>query len=172
MRLLRAFAVLLACVGLILPRSLGAQTIEFDGTRSTVDVVLSAKGQLHGQVIDSQGHPVDEALVGLRSHGRQVAVATTGTDGRFAVCELRGGLYEVATEHGNTTVRIWAPSTAPPAAQQILMVVSGPNVVRGAFSCCSCVRALANPWVLALIATAAIAIPLALDDDDDEPASL
>ena len=43
-------------------------------------------------------------------------------------------------------------------------MVKGQNVVRGANA--PILAFLANPWVLAGIVAAAIAIPLALDDDD------
>jgi hypothetical protein len=66
--------------------------------------------------------------------------------------------------------RLWAEQTAPPAANDGVLVVHGDDAVRGN-SCNPCggglLGVLANPWVLAAIVAAAIAIPLALDDDDD-----
>jgi hypothetical protein len=45
-------------------------------------------------------------------------------------------------------------------------VLPNTNVVRGQFGGGGMLGWLANPWVLAAVVAAAIAIPLALDDDD------
>jgi hypothetical protein len=98
--------------------------------------------------------------------GRAVASTQTGVDGRFAIAGVKAGVYEVATSQGVTVCRLWAPRTAPPAAQSDALVVHGGSVVRGAQGGGGVIGFLSNPWVLGGIVAAAIAIPLALDDDD------
>ena len=54
------------------------------------------------------------------------------------------------------------PNTAPPAAQSAALLVSGSDVVRGQNG--GLVYWLTNPWVLAGLIAAAIAIPIALNN--------
>ncbi len=68
--------------------------------------------------------------------------------------------------------RLWAPNTAPPVAQQGVILVVGDDVIRGqhgysAGPFASMAQWVADhPLITASAIGAAIAIPLALDDDD------
>jgi hypothetical protein len=94
----------------------------------------------------------------------------TDESGVFVGENLHGGVHEVVTPNGAGTYRLWTQGAAPPIAQPQMNVVNAP-VVRGQFHHGHHgFGFLANPWVLGMGVAAAIAIPLALDDDDD-PAS-
>ena len=134
---------------------------------STVrDVALQEGGLLTGQVLDGAGAPVAATPVAVVDQDRAVATALTGEDGRFAIRGVKAGVYQVATAKGVTVCRLWAPRTAPPSAQADALVVNGDTVVRGGVGGGGVIGFLSNPWVLAGIVAAAIAVPLALDDDD------
>jgi hypothetical protein len=118
-------------------------------------------------LIDPQGAPEAGIDVALVKDGAVVAAARTDTEGRFALADMKAGVYQLQTPRANAVCRVWAPNTAPPVAQPGVLLVSSQNVVRQQ----SIFSVLANPWVLGGIVAAAIAIPLALDDDDDDSAS-
>jgi hypothetical protein len=133
------------------------------------DVALRDGGLLVGQVVDTQGVPQAGAVVTIRQGEHEVVRTTTDQNGTFAAKGLRGGQYQLETENGISTCRLWAADTAPPAARQSALVVSGNDVVRGQFGgggVLSWVRA--HPYITAGIVAAAIATPLAFIDDDDE----
>ncbi len=162
-----------ASLGMVLPHS--AYAASTSAARPAVsavrDVALQDGGSLTGQVLDAAGTPVVGTAVAVLDQGHAVATTQTGAEGRFAVSGVKAGVYEVATSNGVTVCRLWAPRTAPPAAQADALVVHGDTVVRGGGECAPAGRGgvigfLSNPWVLGGIVAAAIAVPLALDDDD------
>ncbi|MFV2068550.1 MAG: carboxypeptidase regulatory-like domain-containing protein [Pirellulales bacterium] len=132
------------------------------------DIALQSSGVLQGQVLDTQGIPRAGVQVALTQHGKPVSMASTGRDGRFQMANLTGGVYEIQTPMGSNVYRLWAPRTAPPSAQDGVLVVAGDEVVRGFGNFGGgALGLLANPWVLAGIVAAAIAIPLAISDNND-----
>jgi hypothetical protein len=156
----------LALVGVLMPQPL----LAVDSTASSAasaakirDVALDASGTLHGQVLDSRGAVAEGLVLHVLQGGQEVAAAQTDHEGRFQVDGLRGGVYQLATQQSATSYRVWNQRGAPPAAQPTALIIVGQDVVRGqgAFD------VLTNPWVLGGIVAAAIAIPLALDGDDD-----
>ena len=169
--------VCLASVGLVLPGHVLAATPAASSTSSAAnaespaapkvfDVALSSGGVLRGAVIDQQGAPIGETDVTLWQKDKQVAAAKTDDQGRFAVNNLRGGVYQIAAANGQGMYRVWTSKTAPPVAQPGALVVSGEDLVRGQASS-PVLRFFTNPWVLAGLVGAAIAIPIALSNDDD-----
>ena len=157
-----------ASLGMILPQCAFADLTRLSrpAPRAVRDVDLHDGGSLTGQVLDVSGTPVAGTAVAVIDEGRAVATSHTGVDGRFTIAEVKAGVYEIATSNGVTVCRLWAPRTAPPAAQADALVVHGDTVARGAVGDGGVIGFLSNPWVLAGIVAAAIAIPLALDDDD------
>lgn len=172
-RLIVAFS----CIGL-----LGGQFAQ--AANRIGDVALQPGGRLQGQVLDQQGTVQPHARVTIGQQGEAVAVTQTNDQGHFAVHGLPAGVYQVHTEMGVGVYRLWAPQTAPPAAQDSILLVHSNNVVRGVVGggpgpvapayppaeptgggWMSGLGFLANPWVLAAIVAAAIAIPLAVDGD-------
>jgi hypothetical protein len=145
------------------------------------DVALEPGGVLRGQVVDSQQAPLAGEQVLISQQGRVVSDAQTDGVGRFAAENLRGGIYEVEVRSQSAPYRLWASETAPPAARPAVLLVAQEQTVRGQAcggcgQCAECAgparpgplrRILTNPWVWAGGIAAAIAIPLALDDDDD-----
>jgi hypothetical protein len=155
-------AVLLACVGMVLPQRLMAATPAAQPLIN--DVALGENGTLTGQVVDSQNVPQAIAEVAVWQNENRVATTKTDENGNFSVAGLRSGVHQVAAGQGVSVYRFWAPNTAPPAASPGAMIVSDQSVVRGNGGV---IGFLTNPWVLAGIVAAAIAIPIALNNDDD-----
>lgn len=135
-------------------------------TTTVRDVALQAGGVLEGQVLDTQGQPVANAAVravGLGTRAEQVRTAQADAAGRFQIAGLSGGVYRLETAQGLVICRLWAPNTSPPAAESSVLLVHGGETVRGNLSSIGWLG-----WTLiGLGVAAAIAIPLALHDDDD-----
>ena len=172
---LRGCAVWMACLGLLIPHSAvvaapieKSQLIDRSGQIAqqpvAIDVALHEGGVLVGQIVDEQGASANGSLVSIQQNGQQLAETTTDTDGRFVVRGLQGGVYQITTAQGGGLYRFWATNTAPPSAQPGVLVVNGEGVVRGQFGG-MLLSFLSNPWVIASLVAAAIAIPLALDDN-------
>jgi len=176
----------LSCVGMLVsPGMVAASQVATTAlTQAPRDVVLHEGGTLIGQVLDAQGAAVVNSPVAVRSAGKEIVRVQTDQAGKFSIAGLKGGVHEVATVESQGVYRLWAPNTAPPAAQQGLMLVSNGDLVRGqncgnGVSCGSACGSgcggggggimgwVANhPIITAGVIAAAIAIPLALDDDD------
>ena len=165
-----AFAAL-SCVGMLIPQAaFAAPTVT-----QPKDLALQSNGTVHGQVVDAQGVAVAKAPIAIYSGNKEIARTETDSTGKFAVAGLQGGVYRVAAAGNQGVYRMWAPRTAPPAAQQGMMVVAQGNVVRGQHGndgpfqhCMTWISE--HPILTAAGVAAAIAIPIALDDDDS-PAS-
>ena len=130
---------------------------------STTDIALGEGGVLIGQVIAKDGSAKSAELVTIEKDGQVIVRATSDDDGHFSVAGLSGGLYQVQAAGQMQSYRLWTAESAPPVAQSQLAVYEGQQVVRGQmgaglFSC---------PWFWVGLVAAGIAIPLALDDDDD-----
>ena len=112
-----------------------------------------------------------DLAVALRSGDQELGAAKTDQAGRFAFSGLRGGVYQLATAESQGVVRVWAPRTAPPYAQQGVMLVSGESVVRGqAFR--NIGSFASHPWVMAGIIATAVAVPIAIHNANrDDPVS-
>jgi len=159
-------AVALACVGMLLPQRLMAATT-ISAQPMVHDIALGDNGSLSGQVVDSQGIAQSNAEVSVWQNENKVATTKSDEKGNFQVSGLRSGVHQVAAGEGVSVYRFWAPNTAPPSATDQAMVVNDQNVVRGN----GVVGFLTNPWVLAGIVAAAIAIPIALNNNDDKSGS-
>jgi len=89
------------------------------------DVRLGSDGTLSGRVRDEQGHLLVGAKVVL-SRGRQViAVAVTDDRGEYRIGGLAGGVYRVRVAADETIVRLWSSESAPPQAQEQLVLDAG-----------------------------------------------
>jgi len=129
------------------------------------DVALHQGTLLAGQLVDAQGIPVANAKVAVSQGNWTVAETKTTKDGVFAVRNLKGGVYTVNAAGTQAVYRVWTAETAPPSAKPAVLLVHG-DAARGQFGG-GLLSALGNPWVLGGIVAAAIAIPIALDDDDN-----
>jgi hypothetical protein len=156
-------AAAIACLGIVVPQAAFAGPPA--GGR-IADVALRGGGTMVGAVYSAEGLPQSGQLVSVQTNGREVTRTTTDEHGRFIAEGLKGGVYQLVTTEGMASYRVWSEGTAPPAAQPAALVVTG-DVVRGGFAHCGGLGAwLSNPWVLAAIVATAIAVPIALNDDD------
>lgn len=181
-RIIRPIAVFLSYLGLLIPTAAFADLpTKLPTTRnvekSVLDLAMSPGGALVGQLVDGQGKPLSERTVSVLQEGEIAITATTNASGRFDFLGLRGGSYHLLDGKNVYDCRLWAAGTAPPAAAKQLLLVDGP--VARANDCCpgglahvarhnpggAIMHTLSNPWVVGGLIAAAIAIPLALDDD-------
>lgn len=169
-KLLRATVVALTCLGVCVPQlSMAAETVVVDGipvSRKIEDVSLQ-DGLLIGGLVDQNGRGVEDAPVVIGQNGKAVLELRTDAEGRFAAEGLKPGVYQVVSHGGVNTYRVWDEPNAPATAKRGVIHTVDPQIARGAHGG-GLLGVLANPIVLALIVAAAIAIPLALDDDDHD----
>jgi hypothetical protein len=159
----------IACFGMVIPNSALAAP---PAAAATNDVALRTGGLLVGQVVDQQGVAKANAPVSIQFAGKEVVNTTTDKNGVFAAKGLRGGAYQLVTPQGASACRLWAADTAPPSARPAALVVSGNDVVRGQGPMGSWVGWMKqHPYIVAGTVAAAIAIPLALADDDFDQGS-
>jgi predicted DCC family thiol-disulfide oxidoreductase YuxK len=104
--------------------------------------------------------------VALLQGGREVASAMTDTSGTFQISGLRGGNYTLASAGSTTNIRIWSEGSAPPSARPAVVLVEPGVVVRGNNGGGAFWRTVTNPWVSATAIAAAIAVPIALNNND------
>jgi len=180
----------IACVGTICPPSLAAEagsTPAAEPASMAKDVALRPGGVLVGQVTDQQGAVRAGTPVSIWQNEREVVTTATDANGIFAAQGLRGGQYQVLTPQGQALYRLWAPETAPPAATDSVVVVTGQDLVRGQWAPTVGTPSWAagyggrwldwvrsHPYITAGVVAAAIAAPIAVaatDDDDDGPSS-
>ncbi|GEM_PF-2128390 len=155
---------------------------------SVKDLTLQS-GAIKGALVDPNGKPVKGMVAVIAQRGKTLSVQTSNAEGQYEFANLQPGVYQVATHAGIQTYRVWNAGNAPAGADLGIIQVVNEDVVRGACGCTepSCdggcdacdgpggaaggflSKCLANPNVVllgAVAVAAAIAIPLALDDDD------
>ncbi|MFH1919240.1 MAG: carboxypeptidase-like regulatory domain-containing protein [Planctomycetota bacterium] len=168
MRVFKAGAIALACLGMLIPASAlePAATAAVDSKQApgVADVRLHDGGTLRGQLVNAQGRPLAQSLLSIRQADREIATAVSDQSGHFQVTGLRGGMYQIVAGEATGAYRLWAPRTAPPSAQPGVLVVVGGQQVLGQGNRILCL--LRNPWVVAGIVAAAIAIPIAIHNAD------
>ncbi|MDG1897841.1 MAG: carboxypeptidase-like regulatory domain-containing protein [Fuerstiella sp.] len=120
-----------AIMGIAIPVHAFAETNTGKIAASVTDVALSANGELHGQVVQSSGRAVTNAVVRVSHKGSVIAEVKTDRAGRYAVKGLRSGLHVVKTSKGQQVCRFWAKHTAPSAAKKSLVMSADSHVIRG-----------------------------------------
>ncbi len=159
------WAAAVAALGMVLPSPvLGAAPVT-----AVADIALRPGGVLLGQVVDPQGVAKAGTPVMIEYRGQEVVRTTTDESGVFAAQGLRGGQYQINTSESSTACRLWAADTAPPSARPAALVVSGKDtLVRGQFGQMNSWKewVKCHPYITAGTVAAAIAIPLALADND------
>lgn len=158
-------AAAVACVGMLFPQATMAGA---PAPLDVVDVALRDGGLFVGRVVNEHGKPFAEAEVVMMQAGEEVAKTTTDENGAFAVQGLRSGQYQVASEGGVVAYRLWAPETAPPAANATAQIVTGQTVINGQWGGGGVMNFIrSHPMLVAAGVATAIAVPLAVADDDD-----
>lgn len=167
-----------ATVGLVLPSAgiAAGPTVPpraaAEATKLAVyDVALQTDGGLRGQVVDGQGVAAKNVEVAIGQGGKIVGSTHTDHDGRFQLTGLRGGVYQVATPGSIAVYRLWSEQTAPPAAKPAALIVDKPTTVRGNLGNRGFIGLLSNPWFWGGLTATAIAVPLLLQDHDDDDAA-
>jgi hypothetical protein len=180
---LRTVMLLLSCLGLLIPSPVvAAITAPAKAAGETprpmpkaLDVELHKGGMLVGQVVDAQGTPQVKMPVSLTQGDKTLANAATNRGGFFAVSGVSAGTYRVAAGKTQGIYRLWAPGTSPPTAQQGTLLVVGQGPSRGQNGTTGPIGYwLGNPWIIAGLIAAAVAIPVAIHNNQihhDKPAS-
>ena len=190
---LKGLAVGAATLGLLLPpqyltaaeqaASISATTAPTARAGTAIpiaDIQLQPKGRFSGQIVNAQGQPQSGIPVILQGRGQQLKTISDG-QGWFHYEGLSGGSYRLEANGQLNLCRLWAPGTAPPKAnQQLLLVEQNGQIVLGQYCgspvCGSPVggagsyikTALTHPLVIGGIVAAAIAIPVAIHNADDD----
>ena len=151
------YARIIACaagVAMIMPAMpVSAAPQASQQVRQGTDVVLSG-GKLTGRLLNSNGKPVEGALVAVEKNGKLVAKTVTKTDGSYTVAGLTSGTHTVTLADGQFPVRFWSKDAAPAAAKTQLTVSQ--TAVRGQFmDDCGC-PVWGNIAVAAIAVTALI----------------
>jgi len=149
--------------------------------KGVADVALDPTGRFVGQAADVSGKPLSQVDV-LITNGRDEYQTVTDRQGRFQVAGVRGGVYQIHLAGHVQLCRVWMPGTAPPGATEGLLVVRSGDIALG--QSCDCgqgvycgspvcgaksraKRLLTHPLVFGGLVAAAIAIPVAIHNDDD-----
>lgn len=175
-KLVCGYLVGLASIGVAFPQLAVAANEKPTGSEGRIqiqtrDVVLNADGQLRGQVVDPQGVPQAAEPVVLSQKGRPVAAARTDDAGKFKLAQLRGGVYQLHTAGGVGSYRVWTNGTAPPSAVDQVLLTHDQHLARGQRGGGNVMRFLTNPWVVGGVVATAIAVPVAIANDDDDSGS-
>lgn len=161
------YLLLIASVPLLCPQLAHALEPQQKTRAATApDVVLTGQGMLQGRLVNRNGQPLANSAVVVTAGQRRIATKTDANG--FFQAELKtSGLYAVSAAGGVITCRAWSTRTAPPVAQQGILLVSDEQTLtaqgpRGFFT---------NPIVIGGVIAAAVGITIAVasDDDDDPP---
>jgi hypothetical protein len=120
--------------------------------------------------------PMRGTAVLVQVNGQTAAATTTDAHGVFAVNGLRGGVHQVVVGDSMQNCRLWATGTAPPQAVPHLRFIPGQgDIVRGQWgpppSYNTMVSWATNPWVIGGVVATAIAVPVILNNVDDDEGS-
>jgi hypothetical protein len=152
-----------ACCGFLIPQSAWAAN-PTDALPAFTDIALETGGVLTGTVVDAQGNSQAGSAVAILHDGQQVAATITNEQGEFRVARLRGGLHQVVAGEGSALYRFWSPETAPPAAAERAMIVADGTIQRNQYQS-PIKRVIGNPWIVAGVVAAALAVPIAVNNN-------
>lgn len=169
-RLFRNVTVWLACLGLLLPvPKAGAAQPAGPGAARAVNVVYDVRldddGSLNGRLLDPAGAPLAGQTILLQQAGKTLSQSRSGERGEFSFDAVRAGFYQVTIGASAVACRVWTGYAAPPAATGQLAIVTHPDVIRGQQPISSL---LSHPLFVGLIIAAAIAIPVAIHNSQDD----
>lgn len=160
--ILQQVAVWMAVVGFCVPQAAFSATTQPGPAAVMADVRLQESGVLRGQVVTLENAPVPDVPVSLSAGGKKLAVSKTDKGGFFTFTGLNNGVYQMISPQGQSTYRVWTHQTAPPSAKAGALVIEGTDTVRGQHQMHGFRNLLANPWFVAAVIVAAVAIPVAI----------
>ena len=171
LRTLKSTLAALACLGMLAGPLMAADpdrslSPPAAGRPRIHDIALDADRSLHGEVRDVDGKLQPDADVSLWLGTVLVQRVRTGRWGRFAFRGLRGGSYEIRTSATRVTCRAWTAATAPPRAPTTILLLSNTGSVRGQQPLAEAF--VFNPFLMGALIAAAIAIPIALHNSDQD----
>ena len=176
---IKSAAVALAMVGIVFPQTRilaeqkpsSAPEVKVVAENSILDVSLGKSGAFNGRTVDHTGAPVKGAKVVLKQGKAEVGQSVTDGEGRFAVQNLKSGVYQVSCGATEGTYRLWAQQSAPPAAKSQGLLVLGENGARGQYGACcddgSGMMLCAAGAIIAGIAIAALVIAINANNKSD-----
>lgn len=162
----------LACVSWLIPAQISAaEAKQIAGLTPAMrpiilDIALGPQGRMTGQLVNAQGKAQANQPVVVHRQGAASQSTQTDQNGRFQFNGMSGGTYQVATTNAATICRCWADKTAPPAARQDVLLVSGDGIQRGQYPFSEML--FSAPVLIALVIAAAIAIPIAVHNSQDD----
>jgi hypothetical protein len=137
------------------------------------DVELGFGGLLIGRLLDANGRPIADSEVSILTGDKPLAETRTDVEGVFAVSNLRGGVHKITTADSVQLCRLWVPGTAPPQASKSIDIIGNSTIIRGQYGPPPGNRLLkkakvwaTNPFIVGGVVAAAVAIPVALSDND------
>ncbi len=146
-------------------------------TSSILDVKLHSEGLLVGQLFSNSGTPLVGTEVTLSMVNGMGAKAITNEQGGFAFSGVSGAVH-LSSDQVSRTVRVWQHDAAPPNAAPAVLLVQQDELTRGQHHSPLAnnivkrtKRLMANPLIVAGIVGTAVAIPVAIHNNDDDPAS-
>ncbi|QDV11989.1 hypothetical protein CA51_18650 [Rosistilla oblonga] len=188
-KLLKSVVTIVTCAAMIVPQPAMAAaraTQVVDGIQVSSDIKNVRRGKtvaLRGAIVDQSGKPVVGAPVVIAQQGNVVAELNTAADGRYQLADAAPGVYQVASYAGVQTIRLHAAGAPADSVDGVVQVIDNEGVARGQYcaggaSCQGCdqcrpkrfallKKVATSPLTWTAVIAAAIAIPLALDDDDD-----
>ena len=165
----RALATMLSvtmCFPVFAARPNAVPAFQVEGAkRHTMELQLGADASLTGKLVDTQGKALAKVDVQVAGkHGR--TIVRTDDNGVFRLTGVKVGEYSISVGSKTQIVRVWNAATAPPQAAKAALFVVG-NTIRGQqHNSMFGPGNAAKAWIIGAGIAAAIAIPLALDDDD------
>ncbi|MDA0835060.1 MAG: carboxypeptidase-like regulatory domain-containing protein [Planctomycetota bacterium] len=155
-------AMLLSPTGVFADKGTATKTLSKESSSQTAeattirDVALASGGTFNGQLLNAEGLALSGVEVAMYQGTEQVARTVTDTSGYFSVSNLRGGVYQVNAENTQEVYRLWSEEMAPPSAEQDVVIVSNPKVVRGQIGGVDIITATALGAAIAGVTLAAI----------------
>ncbi|MEO8497160.1 MAG: carboxypeptidase-like regulatory domain-containing protein [Planctomycetota bacterium] len=129
------------------------------------DVELLAGGELAGQVVDGTGQPQAGQSIVVQQSGGEPIRTRTDQVGRFRLNGVHAGLCRIEYGEDLLACRCWQANTAPPAAKDQLLLITGESVERGQ----RCIGdLLSGPVLIGLIIAAAVVIPIAVHNSQKD----
>lgn len=92
-------------------------------------------------------------------------IAATDAAGQFVLPGVTAGIQRLTAEDAVLNCRIWTHAAAPPAAMDHVTLIADQTIVRGQqpFS-----AIFTNPLFIGLVIAAAVAIPIAVHNSQDD----